>query len=259
MIPPPSPSPETHEALIAKAKKLLSAQRDFCALWAEDEQSQAGDVIEGLLAAISRPSAVTTLEVQEQEERVDGERRAAGPTGSTAASNEAAPCVIGEPCHRHGFVHGAEAEELRQRLEVLKSAKVLRILDDVDARDSLAYAEAIQRHQRQELICEDGRPCEIRHTCTSLGRCEGSHWAAAAAQPAPEPAPAPVDTCPSVVHEGATVNTCINCGTSDDGGFGAFDDHITAVSVGPFCSICWAELQEVIIREHAAPADQGEA
>lgn len=26
-------------------------------------------------------------------------------------------CVIGEYCHRHQFVHGAEAEELRERLE----------------------------------------------------------------------------------------------------------------------------------------------
>lgn len=52
-------------------------------------------------------------------------------------------CVIGEYCHRHSFVHGFEAEELRQRLQKLGKRSVNAILDDVDARDSLAYMEAL--------------------------------------------------------------------------------------------------------------------
>lgn len=57
------------------------------------------------------------------------------------------PCIIGVYCHRHGFIHGAEAEELRERFEEwIKHTGKLRvavqsILDDVDARDSLAYRE----------------------------------------------------------------------------------------------------------------------
>jgi hypothetical protein len=58
-------------------------------------------------------------------------------------------CVIGEYCSRHGFHHGAEAEELRERLEeVLRARKGMvrvslrRVLDEVDARDSVAYVEA---------------------------------------------------------------------------------------------------------------------
>lgn len=63
----------------------------------------------------------------------------------------AAKCVMGVYCHNHGFIHGAEAEELRQRIErAIKGADhegcvdeddLQRILDEVDARDSLAWQE----------------------------------------------------------------------------------------------------------------------
>lgn len=56
------------------------------------------------------------------------------------------PCVIGKFCHRHGFVHGGEAEELRERISSTRiphgGAALRRILDEVDARDSLAFLEA---------------------------------------------------------------------------------------------------------------------
>jgi hypothetical protein len=58
-----------------------------------------------------------------------------------------ARCVIGKYCRRHQFIHGAEAEELRERIEALLAAgyvdgdAVQRVLDDVDARDSLAFIE----------------------------------------------------------------------------------------------------------------------
>jgi hypothetical protein len=58
-------------------------------------------------------------------------------------------CIIGVYCRKHNFVHGAEAEELRQRLgELLNVGSETQhhtlqdVLDDVDARDSLAYLEA---------------------------------------------------------------------------------------------------------------------
>lgn len=60
-------------------------------------------------------------------------------------------CVFGQRCRKHGFIHGAEAEELRQRFEHLANdphgdeairARISQILDDVDARDSVAWGEA---------------------------------------------------------------------------------------------------------------------
>jgi len=63
-------------------------------------------------------------------------------------------CAMGLLCPDHGFVHGAEAEELRERLEaVVRLGKdaasepddverwAERILGEVDARDSLAFRE----------------------------------------------------------------------------------------------------------------------
>lgn len=57
-------------------------------------------------------------------------------------------CVIGKYCRRHQFIHGAEAEELRERIEALLGTgevidhQLRAVLDEVDARDSLAYLEA---------------------------------------------------------------------------------------------------------------------
>lgn len=68
-------------------------------------------------------------------------------------------CELGKYCSLHDFIHGAEAEELRQRIEkvigdIENSIESRRevdpelivldlkaILDRVDARDSVAYLE----------------------------------------------------------------------------------------------------------------------
>jgi hypothetical protein len=56
-------------------------------------------------------------------------------------------CVIGEYCRRHQFVHGSEAEELRSKIEAILEAgavsdqRLRDLLDEVDARDSLALLE----------------------------------------------------------------------------------------------------------------------
>jgi hypothetical protein len=57
-------------------------------------------------------------------------------------------CVIGKPCAEHdGMVHGKEAEELRRGIEELiagggpTTIDLMRLLERVDARDSLAYLE----------------------------------------------------------------------------------------------------------------------
>lgn len=74
------------------------------------------------------------------------------------------PCVIGKYCEFHGWVHGAEAEELRSELEkFLKqfqseifedlteddiSGRLQKLLDEVDARDSVAFLEVKPRKPR---------------------------------------------------------------------------------------------------------------
>ena len=74
------------------------------------------------------------------------------------------PCVLGQYCRRHGFVHGAEAEELRQRIEraiegtqgrTVTISALRHILDDVDARDSLAYLE-VEAEQEAKDEADDG-------------------------------------------------------------------------------------------------------
>lgn len=59
--------------------------------------------------------------------------------------------VYSDPCPVHGFVHGAEAEELRKGIEQIMKhdgdeygfrRSLQALLDKVDARDSLAYLEA---------------------------------------------------------------------------------------------------------------------
>jgi hypothetical protein len=70
---------------------------------------------------------------------------------SSAPVERPRACVIGKYCHRHGFIHGGEAEELRSKVEKIlgrvrgegRLSRVLRdMLDEVDARDSLALLEA---------------------------------------------------------------------------------------------------------------------
>lgn len=67
-----------------------------------------------------------------------------------------AACVLGRYCTTHEFTHGAEAEELRERFQKLADAKeaagklavagqIRAILDDVDARDSVAWLECTRR------------------------------------------------------------------------------------------------------------------
>jgi len=74
--------------------------------------------------------------------------------------------VYREACFDHGFVHGAEAEELREGIEKVLAthnypddAHSLRcelqaILDRVDARDSLAYREATDRKRRKTRMAK---------------------------------------------------------------------------------------------------------
>jgi hypothetical protein len=68
------------------------------------------------------------------------------------AGQEEAPqrkCVIGEYCSLHQFVHGSEAEELREHVESfirenrrLRGSDLQAMLDAVDARDSDAFSIA---------------------------------------------------------------------------------------------------------------------
>lgn len=71
-----------------------------------------------------------------------------------AAAEEQGKCAMGVYCREHNFIHGGEAEELRERIEkAIDDARVYNedgdsvasdvlqsILDDVDARDSVTVA-----------------------------------------------------------------------------------------------------------------------
>lgn len=70
-------------------------------------------------------------------------------------------CVVGEYCRKHGFIHGAEAEELRER--------VTQILDQVDHEGDDA-AEALDRALRVMLDEVDARDsCAVQKTRAALG------------------------------------------------------------------------------------------
>ena len=73
-------------------------------------------------------------------------------------------CQMGVRCPVHNFVHGAEAEQLREKLEALiEEAKnrdsnighweLQHILDEVDARDSVAFLEICKKHERDDEAC----------------------------------------------------------------------------------------------------------
>src|SRR6185437_16710587 len=69
-------------------------------------------------------------------------------TAPVRPTDPPAPCIIGKFCARHDFVHGSEAEELREKMERFADTDqsgeanwARRILDEVDARDSCAWVE----------------------------------------------------------------------------------------------------------------------
>lgn len=79
-------------------------------------------------------------------------------------------CVIGAFCPRHGWVHGAEAEELRERLGALGIPAVDRVLDEVDARDSLAYLEVLQQKRYWAHLAEAAKEVVVVARVEKRGR-----------------------------------------------------------------------------------------
>jgi len=78
--------------------------------------------------------------------------------GSSVPVERPQVCVIGRYCRRHGFIHGGEAEELRSKVEKIlgrvrgedRLSRAIRdMLDEVDARDSLALLEAPAKTQEE--------------------------------------------------------------------------------------------------------------
>ncbi len=79
------------------------------------------------------------------------------------------PCVIGKYCKEHQFVHGAEAEQLRASVEHFRDqldnadfgdldgirGGLTALLDQVDARDSLAFVEVVP-HDKWKLESKRG-------------------------------------------------------------------------------------------------------
>jgi len=84
-------------------------------------------------------------------------------------------CEMGRPCREHDCVHGAEAEELRAEIEKYLAEELpteldvrgverslQRILDRVNARDSLAYLEATNADGANGETTEDWEARALR-------------------------------------------------------------------------------------------------
>lgn len=93
--------------------------------------------------------------------------------------------VKGKPCLEHGFIHGGEAEELRAGIEAILRKwcddedaydALSKLLDDVDARDSLAFREATdpKTPKKKKARKKNMRPDDHADWCRSkdcLGQC----------------------------------------------------------------------------------------
>ena len=98
-------------------------------------------------------------------------------------------CTVYEtPCSVHDFIHGAEAEELREGIEKLmenedavKVRQLQSLLDRVDARDSLAYLESKddqhgERRTVEEEALTDGQILYEAHRHASGGDGRWQAW-----------------------------------------------------------------------------------
>ena len=89
------------------------------------------------------------------------EPRPTGPGVAAELRPAREPCVFGRVCSRHGFIHGAEAEQLREEFDKLtqrfeiKGDEIQRVLDKVDARDSIAWREDREAEEREDAIEAD--------------------------------------------------------------------------------------------------------
>ena len=96
--------------------------------------------------------AASALEAHDKKDELmrDGTALPSSTVPATASTDRL--CVIGEYCREHRFVHGAEAEELREHIEAFINERprasirdLQAVLDDVDARDSCAFQDRAAR------------------------------------------------------------------------------------------------------------------
>jgi hypothetical protein len=117
--------------------------------WASAADARISDLAQRLVGPGPKASHVSASECRELSEFVSDVALVALPALIAEICQLRAICLVGVPCARHGgAVHGHEAEELRAGIEKvlrdppaeLRSA-LRRLLDDVDARDSLTFLE----------------------------------------------------------------------------------------------------------------------
>lgn len=148
-----------------------------------------------------------------------------------AGKAERTPCPVANvPCAVHGYIHGKEAEELRTSIEQLLAENEDRVsrhdlwdlLDNVDARDSLAFVEAKDGDTRPEsddlkaLFAAEARATAAEERA---GRAEAAlpHCFACLAPPEPVP-PTSKWSCVDCGHEperhapdGEELRECFEC------------------------------------------------
>ena len=110
----------------------------------------AGDVMEQIEAALASVGLDTQPKiVQALRARSEGASAPSCPPEKPSCTMSAESCPV------HSFIHGTEAEELREGIErILRTdggadvrSRLERVLDTVDARDSAAYLEGKNRRE----------------------------------------------------------------------------------------------------------------
>lgn len=124
--------------------------------WAEEADLRIAELADRMVASGPKASHVSASELHEVADFVMDVGLVAIPALIAEVRRaRAGQCVVGVSCAQHGgAVHGREAEELRAGIERIRKdhppdhvgehivhAALRRLLDEVDARDSLAFLE----------------------------------------------------------------------------------------------------------------------
>lgn len=131
---------------------------DLLQEWTDAADARIADLAQRLIGPGPKASHLSASEMHEVSDFVLDVALVALPRLiADVRQSRAGRCVVGAACDRHGgAVHGHEAEELRAGIEQIRRdhpaedddldahiirAALRRLLDDIDARDSLAFLE----------------------------------------------------------------------------------------------------------------------
>jgi len=149
---------------------MIALTDDLLEEWREAADARIAELSERMVASGPKAANISASELHEVSAFVSDVALIAIPSLIAEVRRSAAgQCVVGVPCDRHGrAIHGREAEELRSGIEQIlrqyeqhadsdfeynslrRSLRAL--LDEVDARDSLAYLEKKDGEEDQPCL-----------------------------------------------------------------------------------------------------------